>query len=104
MPSSGAYSPVYNPGGPGNNASSNPAVPFTVASSDQTIHITNNLQHGTYVTYVEIDGSVAKNALGQPIGVLQGAAIINNATGYTVNAYVDPNGKRFYSSFPVAQH
>lgn len=104
MPSSGNYSPVYNPGGPGNNPASNPAGPFTVPSSDQTMTITNNLQIGGYVTYVEIDGPVAKNALGQPIGVLQGAAVINNATGYTVNAYVDPSGKRFYASFPVARN
>ena len=103
MPSSGAYSPVFNPGGPGNNPSSNPVGPFTVASSDHTVSITNNLENGAYVTYVEIDGSVAKNALGQPIGTLQGVAITNNATGYTVNAYVDPTGKRFYSSFPVSK-
>jgi hypothetical protein len=104
MPSSGAYSPVFNPGGPGNDPSSNPAGPFTVASSDQTVNVTNHLKDGAYVTYVEIDGPVAKNAFGQPIGVLQGAAIINNATQYTVNAYVDPDGKRFYSSFPVSNN
>ena len=104
MPSSGAYSPVFNPGGPGNDPSSNPAGPFTVASSDQTVNVTNHLQDGAYVTYVEIDGTVARNALGQPIGVLQGVAIINNATQYTVNAYVDPDGKRFYSSFPVSNN
>ena len=104
LPSSGAYSSNYNPGGPGNNPSSNPAGPFTVPSSDQTVNITNNLKDGAYVTYVEIDGPVAKNALGQPIGVFQGVAITNNATGYTVNAYLDPNGKRFYSSFQVAKN
>jgi hypothetical protein len=103
MPSSGSYSPVYNPGGPGNNPSANPVGPFTVKSSDQTVTITNNNKNGAYVTYVEIDGPVAKNAVGQPIGILQGAAIINNATKYTVNAYVDPNGKRFYSSFPITK-
>ena len=65
LPSSGADSPNYNPGGPGNNPSSNPAGPFTVPSSDQTVNITNNLKDGAYVTYVEIDGPVAKNALGQ---------------------------------------
>jgi hypothetical protein len=104
MPSSGAYSPVYNPGGPGNNLASNPAGPFTVASSDQTVNITNHLANGAYVTYVEIDGAVAKNASGQPIGALQGVAITNNATGYKVYAYVDPNGKRFYASFPAANN
>jgi hypothetical protein len=103
MPSSGSYSPVYNPGGPGNNPSANPVGPFTVKSSDQTVTITNNIKNGAYITYVEIDGPVAKNAVGQPIGILQGAAIINNATKYTVNAYVDPNGKRFYSSFPITK-
>lgn len=103
MPSSGAYSPVYNPGGPGNNPAANPAGPFTVGSSDQTVTITNNIQNGAYVAYVEIDGAVAKNALGQPIGTLQGVAVINNATGFSINAYVDPNGKRFYASFPVAR-
>ena len=104
MPSSGAYSPVYNPGGPGNNLPSNPIGPFTVASSDQTVNINNNLLSGAYVTYVEIDGPVAKNALGLPIGILQGVAITNSATGYKINAYVDPNGKRFYSSIPVANN
>lgn len=103
MPSSGAYSPVYNPGGPGNNPSSNPPGPFTVASSDQTVAITNNIKHGAYVAFIEIDGPVSKNASGQPIGTRQGAAVINNATGFTINAYVDPNGKRFYASFPVAE-
>lgn len=104
MPSSGSYSPVYNPGGPGNNPSGNPVGPFTASSSDQTINITNSMQGGAYVTYVEIDGPVAKNQLGQPIGQLQGVAIINNATGYTVNAYIDPAGKRFYSSFLVTNN
>lgn len=102
MPSTGSYSPVYNPGGPGNNPANNPAGPFTVPSSDQTVTITNNIQNGGYVAYIEIDGPVAKNAQGQPIGTLQGVAVINNATGFTINAYVDPNGKRFYASFPVA--
>jgi hypothetical protein len=102
MPSSGIYSPVYNPGGPGNNPASNPPGPFTVPSSDQTVAITNNIQNGAYVAYIEIDGPVAKNAQGQPIGVLQGVAVINNATGFTINAFIDPNGKRFYASFPVA--
>lgn len=102
MPSSGAYSPVYNPGGPGNNSASNPPGPFTVGSSDQTVSITNNIHNGAYVAYIEIDGPVLKNLLGQPVGALQGAAVINNATGFTINAYLDPNGKRFYASFPVA--
>lgn len=102
MPSSGAYSPVYNPGGPGNNSASNPPGPFTVGSSDQTVSITNSIHNGAYVAYIEIDGPVLKNALGQPVGTLQGAAVINNATGFTINAYLDPNGKRFYASFPVA--
>jgi hypothetical protein len=102
MPSTGAYSPVYNPGGPGNNPASNPAGPFTVGSSDQTVAITNNLAHGAYVAYIEIDGPVTKNAKGQPIGTLQGVAVTNNATGFTIKAYVDRDGRRFYASFPVA--
>ena len=102
MPSSGAYSPVYNPGGPGNNPSGNPPGPFTVASSDQTVNITNNMKNGAYVAYIEIDGPVVKNALDQPVGSFQGIAVINNATGFTISAYVDPKGKRFYASFPVA--
>ena len=101
MPSSGIYSPVYNPGGPGNNPSSNPRGPFTVGSLDHTVSITNNLRNGAYVAYIEIDGPVTKNALGQPIGILQGVAVINNATEFIINAYVDPNGKRFFASFPV---
>ena len=74
-----------------------------MASSDQTVAITNNIKHGAYVAFIEIDGPVAKNASGQPIGTRQGAAVINNATGFTINSYVDPNGKRFYASFPVAE-
>ncbi len=104
MPSSGTSSPVYNPGGPGNDPASNPAGPFTVGSSDHTVAVTNDIQRGAYVAYIEIDGPVAKNAQGQPIGTLQGAAVTNNATGFTINAYLDPNGKRFFASFPVADN
>lgn len=103
MPSSGAYSAVYNPGGPGNNPSSNPTgIPFTVASSNHTVNIGNNLRTGNYVSYVTIGCSPTLNANGQPIGTLQGAAVINNATGYTVNQYIDASNCTFYASFPVA--
>ena len=103
MPSSGSYSPVYNPGGPGNNPSSNPpGVPFTVPSSDHTVSITNNLRTGNYVSYVTIGCSPTLNANGQPIGVLQGVAVTNNATCYTVNQYISANNCTFYASFPVA--
>jgi hypothetical protein len=102
MPSSGNYSAVYNPGGPGNNPASNNAnVPFTVPSSDQTVNITNNLSTGNYVTYVTIGCVPTLDSSGQPTGTLQGPAVINNATGYTVNAYIDTNNCTFYSSFPV---
>jgi hypothetical protein len=102
MPSSGAYSPVYNPGGPGNNPSSNsPGVPFTVQSSDQTISITNNLSTGNYVSYVTIGCVPAVDAKGQPTGTLQGVAVTNNATGYTVKEYIDVNNCIFYASFPI---
>ena len=102
MPSSGNYSAVYNPGGPGNNPSSNNAnVPFTVPSSDQTISISNNMSTGNYVTYVTIGCVPTLDSRGQPTGKLQGVAVTNNATGYTVNEYIDANNCTFYSSFPV---
>lgn len=72
-------------------------------SYDQTVSITNNIGNGAYVAFIEIDGSVVKNVLGQPIGTLQGPADINNATSFTINAYVDPTRKRFFVSFPAGQ-
>jgi hypothetical protein len=107
MPSSGDYSPVYNPGGPGSDPENNPPGPFTVPSSDQTIAISrvdeaSDSQVGL-VTYVEVDGAVTRDAdSGQPIGADWGLAVFDSATGHTVNQYVDPTGKLFYSSFAVS--
>lgn len=99
MPSGEGYSPVYNPGGPGNDPSNNPPVRFTVASSDQTIKITNDFQDSSFVSYVEIDGPVAKDAVsGQPIGTLVGLAVHDTSINHRIYQYVDPTGKRFYSS------
>lgn len=102
MPSSGAYSPVYNPGGPGNNVAAGPAINWTVPSSDQTFQISNDLIQASYVSYVEVDGPVMKDmAAGYPIGTYLGVAAIDTQTGYQVGAYIDPNGKHFYTSMPV---
>lgn len=107
LPSSGDYSPVYNPGGPGNDPANNPPGPFTVPSADQTVAITHSSgQSGdvaNLVTYVEVDGAVVRNSMtGQPIGADWGLAVYDTATGHTVNQYVDPTGKLFYSSFAVS--
>lgn len=104
LPSSGAYSPVFNPGGPGNQPASNPPdAVFTVSSQDHGVPVTNDLAAASYVSYAKIDGPVARDpATGQPQGRLLGAAIIDTKTGYTVNAYVDAQGRRFYASFPVS--
>ena len=103
VPSSGAYSAVYNPGGPGNNPSSNPpGILFTVPSSDHSVSVTNSLSTGNFVSYVTIGCSPTLNAKGQPIGTFQGVAVINNATGYNVNQYIDSNNCIFYASFPVS--
>jgi hypothetical protein len=86
MPSSGDYSPVYNPGGPGSDPDSNPPVPFTVPSSDQTVQITHAGAFADLVTYVEVDGPVVRNSVtGQPIGADWGLAVYDTATGHTVN-------------------
>ena len=99
MPSGEGYSPVYNPGGPGNDPGNNPPVRFTVASSDQTIEITNDFQDSSFVSYIEIDGPVAKDAVsGQPIGTLMGLAVHDSSINHTIYQYVDPTGKRFYAS------
>ncbi len=103
MPSGEGYSPVYNPGGPGNDPGNNPPVPFTVASSDQTIEITNDFQHSSFVSYIEIDGPVARDAVsGQPIGTLMGLAVHDSSTNHDIYEYVDPTGRRFYTSFKVS--
>lgn len=103
MPSAGDYSPVYNPGGPGNDLENNPPVPFTVPSSDQTAQITHDLDDGAFVSYVEVDGSVARNLLtGQPIGADWGLAVDDLSTGHQIHQYIDPDGKIFYASFDVS--
>ena len=103
MPSSGDYSPVYNPGGPGSDPANNPPVPFTVASSDQTVQITPAGEQPDLVTYVEVDGPVTRNSVtGQPIGANWGLAVFDAATGHTINQYMDPEGNMFYSSFAVS--
>ena len=102
MPSSGDYSPVYNPGGPGNDPTAPGAAPgpFTVPSSDQTIAITNDLAGGQVATFVEVDGAVDRDPVtGQPIGTLLGLAIEDIVTGQQINAYRDPQGRLFYASF-----
>lgn len=103
MPSSGEYSPVYKPGGPGNDPQSNPpGVPFTVPSDYQEVVVTNDIANSSVVTYVEVDGPVLRNSQGQPVGQLLGPAIINKRTGYTINAYKDAQGNEFFASFPVS--
>lgn len=100
MPSSGDYSAVYNPGGPGNDPTNNPDVPFTVASSNQTIAIENDLGLNSFVTYAEVAGLVARDpTTGQPLGTLVGMAVYDTQTGHTINQYIDPNGVLFYASF-----
>lgn len=105
-PSSGDYSPVYNPGGPGNDPTAPGAAPgpFTVPSSSGSVAITNDLAGNQVATYVEVDGSVQRDPVtGQPVGTLVGVAIENIVTGRQINLYVDPDGRRFYASFtPVA--
>ncbi|HOB49680.1 MAG TPA: hypothetical protein PKK01_10260 [Mycobacterium sp.] len=102
MPSSGGYSPVYNPGGPGNDPTAPGAAPgpFTVPSSDHSVAVTNDLDGGQVVTFVEVDGSVQRNPVtGQPVGTLLGLAVEDVVTGRQINAYLDPQGRRFYASF-----
>ncbi len=102
VPSAGGYSPVYNPGGPGNDPTAPGAAPgpFTVPSTDQTVAVTNDLDASRVATFVEVDGTVARNPLtGQPIGTLLGLAIEDIVTGQRINAYLDPQGRLFYASF-----
>lgn len=103
MPSGDGYSPVYNPGGPGNDPDNNPPGPFTVASSDQTVTITHDFASSSFVTYVEVDGPVVRNAItAQPIGANRGLAVDDTSTGHQVFQYMDPDGKIFYASFAVS--
>ena len=102
MPSSGEYQAVYNPGGPGNNPDAPGAAsgPFTVASEDHTTPITLDLDGAMQATYVEVDGEVLRNPWNlQPVGTLLGLAVKDTLSGQEINAYVDPDGRRFYSSF-----
>ena len=85
----------------GNAPEDGPPVPWTVGSSYHEVEVTNDIEDLSYVTYVEVNGTVAKDAKGQPVGKLLGPAVINKKTGYVVNAYMDPNQKLFYASFPV---
>ena len=101
-PSSGNYSPVYNPGGPGNDPNAPGAAPgpFTVPSTSGSVAITNDLAGNQVATYVQVDQPVQTNPLtGQPIGTLVGLAVENIMTGGQINLYVDPQGNRFYASF-----
>ncbi|GBF96265.1 hypothetical protein Rsub_09060 [Raphidocelis subcapitata] len=96
------YRAVYNPGGPGNDPSSNPpGVPFVVPSTRQVMPVQDDITAASYVTYVEVNGTAARGPDGQPVGRLLGPAVISRRTGYTVNAYIDPSGNIFYASFPV---
>lgn len=103
MPAEGEYSPVYNPGGPGNAPESNPNVPFTVPSSPLSIEISNLIGRDPYVTYVEVDGPVYRDpATGQPVGEDLGIALHDTGTGHVVHQYIDPYGRIFYASFEVS--
>ncbi len=102
MPSAGGYSPVYNPGGPGNDPTRPGAAPgpFTVPSTDHRIAVTNDLDGRQVATFVEVDGAVQRDpGTGQPIGTLVGVAVEDILTGQRINAYRDPQGRLFYSSF-----
>lgn len=103
MPSGGDYSPVYNPGGPGNDPGANPPVPFTVPSSEQFTQVSQQIGLNPYVTFVEIDGSVYRDPVtGQPVGEDQGMALHDTQTGHKVHQYIDPYGRIFYASFDVS--
>ncbi len=109
MPSSGTYKAVYNPGGPGNDPTGShnngvaAAGPWTVASSDHTIAISNDLNASQVATFVETGAAVLRDPFsGQPIGSLQGAAVVDTVTGATIWCYKDPNNSTFYASFQAA--
>lgn len=105
MPSFGAYQAVYNPGGPGNDPGAEGAAPgpFTGASGDQSIPITQDLDNRLLATFVEVDGPVLRNPFdARPIGRLLGVAIEDTVTGQGIDAYEDSQGRRFYASFAAA--
>lgn len=105
MPSVDSYSPVYNPGGPGNDPDAPGAAPgpFTVPSQDHSIPISFDLNGTQQTTFVEIEGKVLANPFNSlPVGELLGIAVEDTVTGQTIKAYQDPNGRRFYSSFKAS--
>ena len=105
MPSSGAYWPVYNPGGPGNDPTASGAAPgpFTVASDDQRVTISQDLPGDGLVTFVEVAGAVLRNPFSaRPIGTLKGVAVEDTVTGQRIHAYLDPQGREFFASFAAA--
>ncbi|MCK9510991.1 MAG: DUF4214 domain-containing protein [Pigmentiphaga sp.] len=102
LPSEGDYSPVYNPGGPGNDPAGNPDAPFTVPSSPHSVEVAHLTGQDPYVSYVEIDGPVYRDPeTGQPVGAYRGLAVRDTQTGHEIHQYVDPDGKVFYASFAV---
>ncbi|WP_231857086.1 DUF4114 domain-containing protein [Synechococcus sp. MIT S9509] len=105
MPSGNGYSAVYNPGGPGNSPDAPGAAPgpFTVPSQDHSIPISFDLDGARQVTFVETDGAVLRNPWNlQPVGRLLGTAVEDTLTGQTILAYIDPQDRRFYSSFEAS--
>lgn len=103
LPSGGDYTPVYNPGGPGNDPENGPPGPFTVPSVAQAIAVDDAIATGASVSYVEVDGPVMRDPLlGTPIGENRGLAVRDVNSGSEIFQYVDPDGKVFYASFPAA--
>ena len=105
MPSGNGYSAVYNPGGPGNSPDAPGAAPgpFTVPSQDHSIPISFDLDGARQVTFVETDGAVLRNPWNlRPVGDLLGTAVEDTLTGQTILAYIDPQDRRFFSSFKAS--
>ena len=105
MPSGNGYSAVYNPGGPGNSPDAPGAAPgpFTVPSQDHSIPISLDLDGARQVTFVETDGAVLRNPWNlRPVGDLLGTAVEDTLTGQTILAYIDPQDRRFFSSFEAS--
>ena len=105
MPSGNGYSAVYNPGGPGNSPDAAGAAPgpFTVASQEHSIPISFDLDGAGQVTFVETDGDVLRNPWNLlPVGELQGTAVKDTTTGQTILAFIDPQNRRFFSSFEAS--
>ncbi|WP_115126787.1 DUF4114 domain-containing protein [Synechococcus sp. GEYO] len=105
MPSGNGYSAVYNPGGPGNSPDAPGAAPgpFTVPCQDHSIPISFDLDGARQVTFVETDGAVLRNPWNlRPVGDLLGTAVKDTMTGQTILAYLDPQDRRFFSSFEAS--